>query len=99
MMGKEKKERRAPEPGKHIHKPRGHKPLLVLPTSPVSLLKFPICVCLSLKEIAGIVNDRCFDRDKALEQQIELLTLKKERATQAQAAPAIYGYIVSAFIK
>ena len=36
-------------------------------------LEFP------LKEIAGIVNDRCFDRDKALEQQIELLTLKKER--------------------
>lgn len=36
-------------------------------------LEFP------LKEIAGIVNDRCFDRDKALRQQIELLTLKKER--------------------
>lgn len=36
-------------------------------------LEFP------LKEIAGIVSDKCFDRDKALCQQIELLTLKKER--------------------
>ena len=33
----------------------------------------------SLKEIGKIVNRPGFDRDKALSQQIELLTLKKER--------------------
>lgn len=32
----------------------------------------------SLKEIKGIINGSNFDRNKALEQQIELLTLKKE---------------------
>ena len=35
-------------------------------------LEFP------LKDIKGIVNGSNFDRNKALEQQIELLTLKKE---------------------
>lgn len=35
-------------------------------------LEFP------LKEIARIINDANFDREKALKQQIELLTLKKE---------------------
>lgn len=35
-------------------------------------LEFP------LKDIGRIINDKTFDRDKALEQQIELLTLKKE---------------------
>ncbi len=35
-------------------------------------LEFP------LKEIKQIINDPCFDNDKALEQQIELLLLKKE---------------------
>lgn len=32
----------------------------------------------SLKDIGRIINDKDFDRNKALEQQIELLTLKKE---------------------
>lgn len=32
----------------------------------------------SLKDITKIVNDKNFDKDKALQQQIELLTLKKE---------------------
>lgn len=35
-------------------------------------LEFP------LKEIGRIINDKDFDRNKALEQQIELLTLRKE---------------------
>ena len=33
---------------------------------------------LSLKEIGEILDSPCFDRDRALEQQITLLTLKKE---------------------
>ena len=35
-------------------------------------LEFP------LKDIAGIINSSDFDRNRALEQQIELLTLKRE---------------------
>ena len=35
-------------------------------------LEFP------LKDISGIINSSDFDRNRALEQQIELLTLKKE---------------------